>query len=286
MLQRHFPAVRPIQSVENMGFAKANNQGFEQSRGENILFLNPDTEIVGPAIQTMLRSLNGRTDAGIVGAKLLNSDLSVQTSCIQRFPTILNRLLDSAWLRRKFPSSRLWGTWPLTSNAAAPVAVEVISGACLMIRRDVFVGAGGFDEGYFMYSEDVDLCFEVRKRGYNSYYIPMASVVHHGGRSSDTKSETHFAAVMTRESLLRFMRFRYGRFYGDAYRAAVAISAIPRLFAIPLLMIGARRSRRQALRVTFSKWLKLLCWALGSKEDAKHTVSGSAKARTQESELA
>jgi GT2 family glycosyltransferase len=187
MLAEDFPAVHAIQSEENTGFAKANNRCFEQSRGENILFLNPDTEILGPAIQTMLRFLQESPSAGIVGAKLLNSDFSIQTSCIQRFPTALNQLLDFDYLRKAFPSADLWGTAPLASDIATPV--EVVSGACLMIRRDVFLAAGKFDEGYFMYSEDVDLCFQVRKQGRGNYFVPQAQVVHHGGRSSKATSQ-------------------------------------------------------------------------------------------------
>src|SRR5258708_7092431 len=126
MLAREFPQVRFIQCVKNVGFASANNLGFEQSRGDCILFLNPDTELVGPAINLLHQALMKLTEAGIVGARLLNTDGTLQTSCIQTFPTILNQVLDAEILRRAFPRHRFWGTAPLFASDRKPVEVEVL----------------------------------------------------------------------------------------------------------------------------------------------------------------
>src|SRR6185312_9935428 len=103
MLAAEFPQVRFVQSEKNLGFAGANNLGFRNSVGENLLLLNPDTEIIGSAIPAMLSLLRFTPDAGIIGCKLLNSDGTIQTSCVQRFPSILNQALDADYLRLKFP---------------------------------------------------------------------------------------------------------------------------------------------------------------------------------------
>ena len=129
------------------------------------LFLNPDTELVGPAINVLFDHLRALPDAGAVGCKLLNSDGTVQTSCIQSIPTILNQVLDSEASRAKWPRSLLWGMAPLFSASENPEEVEAITGACVMLKREVFEEVGLFSEDYFMYAEDIDLSYKIRKAG-------------------------------------------------------------------------------------------------------------------------
>lgn len=179
-LTYQFENLRLIKSPSNIGFGRANNLGFRYSAGEYLLFLNPDTRLVSPAIDIMLAKSEALEDAGIVGCKLLNTDLTVQSSCIQTFPTILNQALDADFLRRRWPHSRLWGTSPLLSDCGTPAKVEVVSGACMMIRRDVFEQVGMFSEEYFMYAEDLDLCRKVVRAGFNNYYVGAATIIHHG----------------------------------------------------------------------------------------------------------
>ena len=184
MLRKHYPEVRFIQSDRNLGFARANNAAFLASTGNCVLFLNPDTELRGLAINLMREQLLALPDAGVVGCKLLNSDGTVQTSCIKSFPTLLNQFLDAELLRKLFPRSRLWGMSALLDNSDASAEVEVVSGACMMLRRLDFERIGMFTTDYFMYSEDVDLCLKSRKAGLKNYCVLSAVVVHHGGGSS------------------------------------------------------------------------------------------------------
>src|SRR5581483_3665278 len=132
MIAKEFPQATFIQSEINLGFAGANNLAFKRSQGRAILFLNPDTEVQGEALQTLMSNLDSIGDAGMVGARLLNSDFSLQTTCVVALPSILNTTLNSEFLRRKFPRWTIWGMRPLFADGNTPVPVEAISGACML----------------------------------------------------------------------------------------------------------------------------------------------------------
>ena len=256
-----YPDVRFIQSQENLGFASGNNLGVKYASGSILLFLNPDTEIKDRAIDRLYNCIQNIPDCGALGGKLLNSDGSVQTSCVQPFPTILNQLLDTEILRRRFPRSRLWGNRIIFENVRGPVEVEVISGACLMIKRHIFDRIGNFSTEYFMYSEDLDLCFKTRKAGFHNYYFGEAVVIHHGGGSSN-QSASKFSAVMMHESISRFLCKSRGRFYANSYRSAMALTAVMRL-AFLLLIFPTYFNKRKAYSRVFVKWLAILRWSIG-----------------------
>jgi GT2 family glycosyltransferase len=261
MLQKQFPEIIFIQSQENVGFARANNIAFEKSCGSKILFLNPDTEIDSSAINIIYEYLQKLPKAGALGCKLLNTDRSIQTSCLQSFPTILNQNLDSEFLRERFPGSALWGMAPLFNNNAEPSLVDAISGACIMIERKVFEEIGKFSEDYFMYTEDIDLCYKVKQAGYLNYYVPDASIVHHGGGSSQ-EAKSNFAVVMMRESMYKFLLKTKGRVYAWCYRLSMLITALLRLIA---LKINSAIFKRQNIN-SINKWKAVLQWSLNRKE--------------------
>ena len=263
-LKQEFPDIQLIKSKENLGFARANNAGFKQSSGKYILFLNPDTEVLDSAIPKMLERLQSLPRAGAVGCKLLNSDLSVQTSCIQRFPTILNQMLDIEALRLRWPACGLWRIDPLFSDAEQPSETEVISGACLMIRRDVFEAVGLFSEEYFMYAEDADLCFKVCRAGFKNYFVGDARVIHHGGGSSKQKSEDQWAALAQRDAILHFCRKFHGDLYAWMYRVSTTVAAAGRLLAMfPFSWVGSS-AQKQSVLLTKKKWAAVLKWSVGS----------------------
>ena len=183
MLAAEFPEVDFVQSQKNVGFGRANNLGFGHVTGDVLLLLNPDTELSPGSVQSMLRDLRDVPAAGIVSPRLLNSDGSLQTSCVQALPTPLNQVLDLELLRRWFPRWRFWGNYEAFA-ARQPVEVEAVSGACMLLRVDTFRRVGGFSPQFFMYGEDMDLCAKTRKTGLQVYHAPTAEVVHHGGGSS------------------------------------------------------------------------------------------------------
>ncbi len=264
MLRINFPTVRFIQGVNNLGFANGNNEAYGVARGSTLLFLNPDTEIEGSAIKTLYHELNALPNAGIVGPKLLNSDRSVQQSCVRAFPTILNQVLECDTLRKLFPRSRLWGMKPLLAGNEAAKAVDAVSGACLMVKRAVFESVGMFSTDYFMYSEEIDLCLKVRKAGLNTYYIPRAVVVHHGGASSAQMSVNTFSTVMMLESRSRFFRKTRSLWYSGLYRLAMFGASIVRIGLLLFVwLVSGLCGRVSPVEPMLKKWMARLRWTLG-----------------------
>lgn len=267
---RDFPQVRLIGLQRNIGFAAANNEGFRHAHGRYVLLLNPDTRLVTPAINIMLEEMKVLPDAGIVGCTLLDADLSVSTTSIQRFPTILNQLLTFEFLRVRFPACPLWSIDPLFRECKEPVRVDVIPGACMLLRRDTFERVGLLSEHYFMYAEDIDLNFKVNRLGLASYYIGQARVVHHGGRSSSQHAVSRWSTLMMQRAMGRYFETNHGKAYGIAYQVTMGISAILRLTLMGCLCcLGQRR------RVTNSmgKWITILKWSMSVDRPSGGRVS-------------
>lgn len=268
-LEGEFPGVCVVLSKENLGFAGANNLGFKRSTGRHLLFLNPDTQLISPVLPLILRRLEELPDAGVVGCKLLNSDLTVQTSCIQTFPTILNQLLDIESVRVRWPGCSLWNLAPLYSSSQTPSIVEVISGACMMMKREVFERAGMFSEEYFMYAEDLDLCYKVMRLGLKNYYVGEAAVIHHGGKSSSQSTVSQWSTFMKLRAIHKFCIKTRGSVYAFLYRAAIGSAAALRLTLIAAMrLLGLDTVKNFSLRAASKKWLSVLQWALGLSTSA------------------
>ena len=264
LVEREFPGVRFLQSTENLGFAGANNLGVRHSRGRALLFLNPDTEILVSALQTLCFFLDSNLDAGLVGAKLLNSDLTVQVTCIKAFPSILNQTIDSQHLKTTFPTWPIWGMKPLFVPDLEFSEVEVVSGACMLVRRDLFEEVGGFSTDYFMYSEDVDLCHKVKQAAWRVYYAATATIIHHGGKSAASQAKQNFETILLRQSQFCFMRKRRGKFYATAFRATMGVNALARIFVMGAgLLLTVGLCSADSLHAALTKWTKTLRWSIG-----------------------
>jgi GT2 family glycosyltransferase len=262
MLRGCHPQVRFIQSERNLGFSKANNAAFQTTCGRYVLFLNPDTELVASAVNIILKHLQELPNAGAVGCKVLNGDKTVQTSCVQSFPTILNKLLNSELLRALWPKSSLWGNASLFDGNSGPVEVEAITGACVMLKRSVFQQVDMFSEDYFMYTEDIDLSYKVRQAGYRNYYVPDAQIIHFGGGSSKN-APTNFSTVMMQESICRYFQKTRGNFYVSCYRALMLLSALFRIATLAIMFpIACASNQRSSWSCSFKKWRTIFCWCL------------------------
>lgn len=195
MLACDFPEVKLILNKDNLGFARANNQGIKISRGESVLLLNPDTEVKKGCISTLLSFLQSHDKVGVVGPKLLNMDGTLQASGLN-FPSLANSLLGYFRLKKEV-------TGAYFVHADQPVMVNALVGACLLVRKEVIDQVGGFDGDYFMYVEEADWCYRIQNRGWLIYYIPEAKVYHQkGGSARHVPLETY---VRLRESRILFL---------------------------------------------------------------------------------
>lgn len=261
MIARHFPQVRFIQHPENLGFSRANNLAVTLAQGNTFFFLNPDTEVHCGAIMALLATAQGDPSSGAVGARLLNTDCSLQTSCIQSFPTLLNQLVACDFLLRMFPRSRLWGRAPLYKSGLEPRAADAVSGAALMMRRNVFLSIGRFDEAYFMYSEDIELCYRAREAGFVNRYIPQSVVTHHGGGSSRNGSR-HFASVAKTSAIYTFLWRTRGPVYAFCYRIIMVFVSAIRIAVSLIAATLPQASRRCVWLNSVERWWHILKWAL------------------------
>jgi hypothetical protein len=217
----------------------------------------------------MLDRAKSIPDAGIVGCRLLNSDLSVQITAIQKFPTILNQILDFEYLQMRWPGCSLWSIAPLFDPAVKTLKVEVISGACMLIARSTFERADKFTEEYFMYAEDIDLNHKVRHAGFANYYVGDATIIHYGGKSSGQQRVSHWSTMMRYRAMGKLFNNTKGKVQGLLYRVAMGFAAIGRLALLTCAYpLGGLLGHRAALRYAIEKWKIVLRWALGQQDIA------------------
>lgn len=262
MLAREFPEAKFVQSEKNIGFARANNLGVSHAAGSHLLFLNPDTELLEDSICVLMERLESLSRAGAVGCKLLNTNRTLQTSCVQAFPTVLNQTLDSEYLRKRFPGWKMWGVAALFAKPEKPAVVEFISGACILTRLKNFEAVDGFTEKYFMYGEDADFCFKIKRGGNDVYYVPETAIVHHGG-SSSKQARSNFSNVMMSESVYRFLQLNRGQLVATTFRLAASVMSVFRLLLILILLPFSKGEVVRHGTKSLRKWFSILRWGLG-----------------------
>lgn len=180
------PHARLIQNTENVGFARGVNQGLAATSGPTVLLMNPDCRLAPGAFDALNRELEPFDDVAIVGPGILNPDGSVQGSA-RGDPDMLTGLFGrTALLRRALPRLAVAKRNVVAEQSADGNAIDVdwVSGACMLARRNALLRVNGFDERYFLYWEDADLCRRLRQQGYRIVYAPKAAAIHRVGHSS------------------------------------------------------------------------------------------------------
>ena len=184
IVQEFYPKVNLIENRENLGYAKANNQGMEESQGKYILLLNPDTQLMENSLASMYEFMEGNPWVGALGPKLLNPDKSIQPSC-REFPSFSTLIWEFSGLSIAFHKSRIFGRWRMGYfTFDQPREVDQPMGSCLMLKRETLNDVGFFDENFPMFFNDVDLCFRIKNAGWKIYFFPNAQVIHHKGAST------------------------------------------------------------------------------------------------------
>ncbi len=257
MLGSLFPEVRLIANNENLGFAAANNQAFELACGRYLLLLNNDTVMLPGAVDALVRFIESRPNAGIVGPRLLNSDGSLQPSC-RAFPTVWSMAFRAAYLDKLFPAHRWFGAGALQGwTHDRPREVDALKGCCMLVRREVLDGVGPLDPGFLFYFEEVDWCFRARQGGWQTWFTPEAQVIHHGGRV--TSQETSGLSAVYYASLLRFFRKHRGRAAAASVRLLAVAETATRLVYWSTRSLaaasGSHARRKAALNHAALSWL-------------------------------
>lgn len=224
MVQNKFPRVKIIKNTANLGFSIANNQAIKNACGSYILILNPDTEILGNSLAIMTDFLNKNTSAGAVAPKILNPDQTLQKSCLG-FPTLGAMAARQSFIEFLLPWNYYSKKYLMLDFDYDRISeVDQPMGACILLRKKTLDEIGLFDEKSFMFFDEVDLCFRIKKAGWKIFFTPDAKIIHHGGSSIKKWSRLSLSRNWTRSRNL-FFRKHYG------------ILAVAILYAVDLLRI-------------------------------------------------
>ncbi len=235
--------IKLIANKKNMGFGRANNQGLKIAKGKFLLLLNPDTLLSEDSLKKMIGFLEESPDAGMAGCKILNPDGTLQLACRRSFPGPWVSFCKVTGLSTLFPNSRLYAKYNLTYlDENETYEVDAISGSFMMLKKQVYDKVGGFDEDFFMYGEDLDLCYRIQKSGYKVYYTHSTQIIHYKGESTkrssidDTKIfynamhlfvKKHFSSSFIVEIILQSAIF---------FRKIVAFLGKKKLIMLPVLI--------------------------------------------------
>ncbi|MCK4419552.1 glycosyltransferase family 2 protein [Candidatus Aerophobetes bacterium] len=224
MIRKEFPQVKLIENRENLGFARANNQAIKQSRARYFLLFNPDTSFKDNSPHEMIKFMDNHPQVGILGCKILNTDGTIQPSNAS-FPNLFTEFLRAFQLKKLIPGVRARGKigekWSGILGSTLKEYLRVywdsetirevdwVTGACLLARRKAIEEVGLLDENFFMYYEDADWCYRMRKKDWKTYYFPFFEVVHYVGKSDSRFSPRTF--IERHKSMYYYFRKHKGK---------------------------------------------------------------------------
>ena len=192
MVQEEFPQVKLIVNRDNRGFAAANNQAWHRSSGEYILLLNPDAYVRSQAVDFCLDFMATHPQCGLCGGRLIKEDGTLDPSA-RKFPNFINKLFTLSGLMDRFPHSALFAGHEFGNfNHKTVMEVDWVPGTFCLCRRSMLQETGFFDERFYIYFEETDLCRTAKKKGWKVYFYPDAEVVHVGGACSKTRKNFNF----------------------------------------------------------------------------------------------
>lgn len=230
-VRKTFPQVNLIENGQNVGFARANNQAITRCQGDYILLLNPDTEVAAGALHALLEFMDRHPEAGAVGPRTLNPNGTLQASAYPA-PSLLRELWFLLHLDIIYPFGRYHMEGWSQDDARE---VDGLLGACILLRRSALDQVGPLDEDFFMYSEEVDLCYRLREAGWHLYWIPQAEIVHYGGQSTGQVAAEMFAQLY-RSKVIYFGK-HHGKGKARLYKLVLYLGALPRLLLTPVTWI-------------------------------------------------
>ena len=251
-VKQSFPNVKLITNKENVGFANANNQGYEEAKGDYILLLNPDTIVKQNAIHSTLDFLQTKAKAGMVACRLLNADNSLQKS-VYNFPSISHNLL-SAFLVDRFFNSHYQQT---TYYMKQPHKIDYACGAFLMIKKRALGDMTLLSPDFFMYSEEKELALRLKKGGWDTYFVPFGEIIHYGGASTSQLPIEMFIELY--RSNIKFFVNHYSPIRAFALCLSLSAVLVTRLFfSIPFFIFKNSRYRIKLYSIVLFNFPKML----------------------------
>lgn len=236
MIRSRFPATVLLENKDNKGFSKANNQGVAIAKGEYILFLNPDTVVPEDFFAKMTGYMDIHPEAGAIGPRIIDGKGQYAPDAKKSFPTLSVALFKTTGMNKLFPRSPYFNKYYAVHIGEHEIAaVEGLSGCCMMVRTSVLPRIGGaFDEDYFMYCEDADLCYRIDQSGYKNIYFPGTTIIHYKGES--TRKSTLSYVRTFNEALATFVKKHYSKSNAGLFVLFINIG----IFFRALLSIGKR----------------------------------------------
>lgn len=214
-----------IKNPKNLGFSKANNRGIKIARGDYLLFLNPDTEVMPDTLAEIVKFMEKDSKIGALTCKVVLPNGKLDDSCHRGFPTPWNALCFFSGLEELFPKSRIFAGYHMGwKDYNKPHEIDAGAGSFLMLRRKAGEDINWWDEDYFFYGEDLDLCYRLKQKGWKVYYFPKVSIIHYKGIASGIKKVSRhlsLADIETRRSstTARYdaMKIFYNKYYNKRY---------------------------------------------------------------------
>lgn len=244
VLSRTFPSLRLIANTENVGFAKANNQGIRASQGRYVLLLNSDTEVRADTLQTMIAYMDARPHIGASGCKVLLADGSLDKACKRGLPTPSASFYYMFGFSRLFPDNPKYNQYQLGFlDPDEEHPVDCLVGAFMLVRSETIREVGMLDERFFMYGEDLDWCYRIKQAGWAIRYYPRTFILHYKGASSSDRSlkliyEFHRAMVV-------FYRKHYREKYAWPVNGFIYMGILVK-FMLALIQRGWRPNKRKS----------------------------------------
>jgi GT2 family glycosyltransferase len=283
MMKQRFPNVKLIQNDENIGFPKGNNIGVSQGKGEYICILNPDTVVAEDTFVKVLAFAQKQSDLGILGCKLIDGVGNFLPESKRGVPTPWVAFTKITGLYKFLPASEIFGKYyaqHLNENQTGKV--DILVGAFMLMKRDLYLEARGFDEDCFMYSDDIDLSFRVLKAGKSNYYFHETTVIHYKGEST-IKDETYMKRFQEAMNFFYKKHFKVSLFFSLFMKLGIVFFSLvkmfqgkPRIKTVPksYLLYSANEKLADKLRLVLQK--KVLFHDLKTE---KMVISSSVKSK-------
>jgi GT2 family glycosyltransferase len=254
MVKKDFPQVRLIANSENIGFAQGVNQGLNLTKGRYFLLLNPDAKVLPGVMKGLIGFMDRNKDVALSGVQLLNPDGTKQNS-IANFPSLTQELFNKSLLRILFPKK-----YPSKYREfKSPIEVESVIGACMIVRPEAVKQVGELDPKYFLFLEETDWCFQMKKKGWKIYHLPQFKAYHRQGQSLiDLKSK---GRIEYYRSYYRFFKKNYNQASHFFLRAVVFIKTLINLSLNLLALIFTLGSKKE-YKEKFWIYSHLLLWHL------------------------